>query len=147
MQSTSCQVGLGAHPHTHAGHGHEIDKSGTLDSLGLAASLLCMVHCMSMPFLISVLPTLGLSFLEGHGAHQLLAFFVVGFALAAVLPAYLKHRKNIVLISMIVGITAVLTATYGAGSILPESYELPLITLGNMLVVFTHWRNKHLVTA
>jgi hypothetical protein len=147
MQSNSCRVGLGAHPHTHAGHDHEMDRSGTLDSLGMAASLLCMVHCISMPLLISVLPTLGLSFLEGHLAHHLLAFFVVGFALAAVLPAYLRHRRSAVLVSMIVGVGLVLMATFGAGTVLPESYELPLITLGNMLVVFTHWRNKNLVTA
>ena len=147
MQSNSCQIGLGVHPHSHAGHEHSVVKPGTLDLLGIGASVLCMVHCLAMPLVIGILPALGLTFLEGHGAHQLLAFFVVGFALAAVLPAYLKHRKTVVLLSMIVGIGLVLAATFGSGTAFPESYELPLITFGNLLVVVTHWRNRHLVTA
>ena len=98
-----------------------------------------------MPLLIGILPALGLTFLQGHAAHQLLAFFVVGFALAAVLPAYLKHRRVTVLASMIIGIGLVLLATFGSGTLFPESYELPLITVGNLLVVVTHWRNRHLV--
>jgi peptidoglycan/LPS O-acetylase OafA/YrhL len=104
-----------------------------------------MIHCISMPLLIGILPTIGLSFLEGHAAHRLLAFFVVGFALAAVLPAYLKHRRLPVLIAMIVGVGLVLAATFGAGKAFPENYELPLITIGNLIVVFTHWRNRKLV--
>jgi hypothetical protein len=100
---------------------------------------------MAMPFVIGLLPAIGLSFLEGHAAHQILAFFVVGFALAAVLPAYLKHKRASVLWSMIGGIALVLLATFGSGVLFPESYELPLITVGNMIVVFSHWRNRHLL--
>ena len=145
MQS-NCQIGLGVHPHTHEGHEHGADRAGTLDLLGIGASVLCMVHCMAMPLLIGILPALGLTFLEGHLAHQVLAFFVVAFALAAVLPAYLKHRRNVVLLSMIVGIGLVLIATFGSGRVFPEAYELPFITAGNLLVVVTHWRNRHLIT-
>ena len=147
MQSDSCQIGVGIHPHTHAGHGHAEVKTSTLDSLGIVASVVCMVHCLAMPLLIGVLPAVGLTFLEGHAAHQVLAFFVVAFALAAVLPAYLKHRRTAVLLSMILGIGLVLTATFGAGNAFPESWEVPLITVGNLIVVFTHWRNRHLLTA
>lgn len=106
-----------------------------------------MVHCVSMPLLVSILPSIGMTFLEGHAAHQILAFFVVGFALAAVLPAYLKHRRKAVLWSMIIGVSLVLTATFGSGTLFPESFELPLITVGNLLVVLTHWRNRNLVQA
>jgi hypothetical protein len=98
-----------------------------------------------MPLLIGILPAIGLSFLEGHAAHRLLAFFVVAFAFAAVLPAYIKHRRLPVLLAMIAGVGMVLTATFGAGKAFPESYELPLITVGNLIVVFTHWRNRNLV--
>ena len=48
---------------------------------------------------------------------------------------------------MIIGVSLVLTATFGSGSLFPESFELPLITVGNLLVVFTHWRNRNLVQA
>jgi len=47
----------------------------SLDTLGIAASSLCLVHCLAMPFLIAALPFLGLQFLEGNFAHRLLAGF------------------------------------------------------------------------
>ncbi len=137
--------GAGLNIHLQANHQHFKTDQGNLDSLGMLASTVCMVHCMAMPFVIGLLPAIGLSFLEGHAAHQILAFFVVGFALAAVLPAYLKHKRASVLWSMIGGIALVLLATFGSGVLFPESYELPLITVGNMIVVFSHWRNRHLL--
>ncbi len=95
-----------------------------------------------MPFLIAMLPVWGMSCLEGHAAHHILAFFVVVFACAAVLPAYLKHRDIAVINTMLLGVGTVLFATFGTGSLFPDSYELPLITLGNLLVVCAHWRNR-----
>jgi peptidoglycan/LPS O-acetylase OafA/YrhL len=97
-----------------------------------------------MPFLCAVLPVMGMSCLQGHAAHQILAFFVVLFAFAAVFPAYLKHRNRAVLGAMIAGVAMVLIATFGAGNVFPDSYELPLITCGNLLVVAAHWRNRAL---
>jgi hypothetical protein len=134
MHSNTCQLDNGTHSHTQ-------HQGCTLDSLGIFASVLCMVHCAAMPFLMAVLPVVGMSCLQGHFAHQILAFFVVTFACAAVLPAYLKHRNTLVLGLMLAGVSIVLFATFGAGSLFPDSYELPLITCGNLLVVFAHWRN------
>jgi len=137
MQSNTCQFDCGTHS-----HGQRQDN--TLDSLGIFASVLCMVHCAAMPFLMAVLPVWGMSCLQGHAAHHILAFFVVIFACAAVLPAYLKHRNLAVITLMLLGVTIVLFATFGAGYLVPDSYELPLITCGNLLVVSAHWRNRTL---
>lgn len=97
-----------------------------------------------MPLVITFLPLLGLRFLEGHGAHYFLAAFVVAFAVLAIVPGYLKHKKTSVLVTMLAGVSLVLLATFGAERIFPESLELPMITAGNLLVVFTHLRNRGL---
>ena len=34
------------------------------DGLGVAASVLCAIHCAAMPFVVGFLPLLGLGFLE-----------------------------------------------------------------------------------
>ena len=96
-----------------------------------------------MPFLIAALPFVGLQFLEGNFAHRLLAGFVIAFALFAVLPGYLKHRRKPVLVSMIIGLTLVLFATFGVGH--HEQWELPLISIGNLILVGTHLRNRGLL--
>jgi hypothetical protein len=116
----------------------------SLDTLGITASTICIIHCMAMPFIITLLPVLGWQFLEGKTAHRVLAAFVLTFALTAVVPGYLKHKRRDVLVSMLVGLGFVLYATFAPGAVLPEWLELPLITTGNLILVATHWRNRGL---
>jgi hypothetical protein len=120
------------------------DSTLTMDTLGIVASTLCLIHCAAMPLVITFLPILGLRFLEGHAAHYCLAAFVVAFALLAIVPGYLKHKKTSVLLSMLAGVGIVLLATFGAGRLFSENFELPLITIGNLIVVGTHLRNRGL---
>src|SRR6185369_12963325 len=141
-----------AHEH---GHGclHELQHEQehktsvaivSMDALGIAASSLCIVHCAAMPFVVGLLPLIGLQFLSGHTAHMCLAFFVFTFALSAVVPGYLKHRHSGVLAAMLLGLSLVLLATFGNPWIITEQAELPLISLGNIILVATHWRNRAL---
>lgn len=116
----------------------------SFDALGIAASTLCLIHCLAMPFVISLLPVLGWQFLEGRNAHYVLASFVFAFALSAIVPGYLKHKRVDILFGMAIGLTCVLIATFAPYSILPEKLELPLITMGNIILVITHWRNRGL---
>ncbi|MDR3612211.1 MAG: MerC domain-containing protein [Candidatus Obscuribacterales bacterium] len=120
------------------------DNTLSMDTLGIVASTLCLIHCAAMPLVITFLPILGLRFLEGHAAHHFLAGFVVAFALLAIVPGYLKHRKTSVLLSMLAGVGIVLLATFGADRLFSENLELPLITVGNLIVVMTHLRNRGL---
>jgi hypothetical protein len=126
-------------------HDHDAcNRAVSMDTLGIVASTVCLIHCASMPFLITLLPMVGLEFLKGHTAHRVLAFFVVAFACLAIFPGYLKHRDTAVLISMLTGVGIVLLATFGSGALFADNFELPLITVGNLIVVLTHLRNRRL---
>ncbi|HEY9784932.1 MAG TPA: MerC domain-containing protein [Candidatus Obscuribacterales bacterium] len=129
-------------------HSHEESAESkaivSLDNLGILASTLCLIHCLAMPFLIAALPFLGWQFLEGETAHRVLATLIFAFAIFAIVPGYLKHRRRDILISMLLGLSAVAFAIFGAGPLMGESAELPFITLGNLILVATHWRNRGL---
>jgi hypothetical protein len=132
---------------TEEDHAHEHTTSNaivSMDTLGITASTICIIHCMAMPFLITLLPLFGWQFLEGRTAHRVLAAFVLTFALLAVVPGYLKHRRQDILASMLAGLSCVLYATFAPADIMPEALELPLITIGNIILVATHWRNRKL---
>jgi hypothetical protein len=116
----------------------------SMDTLGIAASSLCLVHCLAMPVVVGVLPFVGLQVLEGHQAHVMLAAFVLCFALLAIVPGYLRHRRKDILGMMLIGLSLVLYATFCVQSTLGESWELPLITIGNLVLVSTHFRNRAL---
>ncbi len=135
------------HQHAHASPVSEeaIEKAIlSFDNLGIAASTLCLIHCMAMPFVIAFLPFLGLQFLEGHQSHIWLAGFIWTFALFAIVPGYLKHRKIGILIGMIVGLSFVSLAVFGANTLIGDRAELYSITLGNLILVGVHWKNRGL---
>ncbi len=113
------------------------------DVLGIGASGLCAIHCLAMPFVLSALPFLHSDVLSEETVHWGLAGFVVTFCFAGILPGYFQHRKHRVLFPMLFGLTLVLLATF----VLDESMELPVITLGNLLVIASHFLNRKYMAA
>jgi len=109
----------------------------TADVLGIGASGLCAIHCLVMPFVISALPFLGTGVSE-EAVHWTLAGFVITFCFMGILPGYFQHHKHRVLYPMLCGLTLVLLATF----CLDEAMELPVITLGNALIITSHFLNR-----
>lgn len=73
--------------------GHEPEGlTDVADRLGAMASLLCAVHCAALPFLLAILPALGLGFLASHGFER--AFIACASVLAVTMAVigYRRHR-------------------------------------------------------
>ena len=110
----------------------------SLDGLGIGISGACIVHCLFLPLLISLLPTLEAAF-EAEWVHQimvLLAVPVAGFALFKI-----SQRRFLIGSIMILGIIFLL-----AGAFLPalHDYETPLTVTGALMLCGGHllrWRN------
>lgn len=115
------------------------------DNLGIIASVICVVHCVAVPLLALALPTLAARMGNDHVTHYVLALFVVAFCLFAIVPGYRKHRHSAVLAGMVVGVSLVLFATFVADGLLGPYWEMPIITLGNFLVVAAHLWNRKLL--
>ena len=91
------------------------------------------------------MPGLSTSVLHDETTHYLLAFFVLAFCVGAIVPGYIKHGRAPVLALMMVGLSLVLFATFFAHPLLGESAEVPLITVGNLLVITSHLLNRKLL--
>jgi hypothetical protein len=116
------------------------------DALGIFASAVCMVHCLALPFVMAFLP-FAMPWLGQDNVHYLLAGWVFLFCVVAIVPGYFKHRQTNILICMLVGLGLVLTATFGVHFGLADNLEIPMITVGNLLVITAHWRNRSLNNA
>lgn len=119
-------------------------NSRKLDLLGVLAASICMLHCLALPVLLGSLPFLSSLSLDADWTHEVLAALVLIVALSAVLPAYLKHRNRLVLTGLVAGLAFVLFATFACGHMLEESLEIPLISIGNLIIMATHLRNRSL---
>lgn len=117
------------------------------DSFGVLAAVVCTVHCLALPVMAMALPALVANDPAEDATHLILAGFVAAFCLFAIVPGYRKHRHKPVLVCMLVGLSLVLFATFVADPLLGEAYEMPLITLGNLIVVVAHLRNRKLLSA
>jgi uncharacterized membrane protein (UPF0136 family) len=118
-----------------------------LDTLGIVASSICLVHCLAMPFLLLAIPTVTAKMVASDYTHFVLAGAVTAFCLLAIVPGYMRHNSKSVLALMIIGLTLVLTATFLLHLLGSEGLELPIISAGNVLVVFAHLRNRRLLHA
>lgn len=117
----------------------------SVDALGIVASVICLVHCLVLPVVIVFAPALGAEGLHEDSTHYFLAAFVTMFCLLGIVPGYLRHSNRKVLLTMISGLSLVLFATFACHSLLGELWEIPLITVGNLLVVSAHISNRKLV--
>lgn len=90
-------------PEANLAHNHDA-VSHVADRLGAAASLLCAVHCAALPFVLALLPALGLGFLANHGFER--AFIACASALAVTMAVhgYRRHRAARVFALLVPGL-------------------------------------------
>lgn len=63
------------------------------DRFGATASFLCAIHCALLPFVIAVLPALGLAFLADHSIERGFVMFACALATLMLLLGYRRHRR------------------------------------------------------
>lgn len=79
-----------------------------IDRVGATASLLCAVHCVLLPFVLALLPLIGLEFLAGHMFERIFVTCAALLAGASILVGYRRHRKPHALYLMVPGIALLL---------------------------------------
>lgn len=110
------------------------------DRLGALASFLCAIHCALLPFVLAVLPLLGLGFLASHGFERGFVLFACVLALASLVGAYRRHRRPLPLRLALTGLVLLLM-----GVTFAENYSIVLhsvmVTCGGLLVASAHFVN------
>jgi hypothetical protein len=75
-----------------------------VDRVGATASMLCAVHCALLPFVLALLPLIGLEFLAGHTFERIFVGCAAVLACASLVTAYRRHRRPHALFLMVPGI-------------------------------------------
>jgi hypothetical protein len=110
------------------------------DRLGALASFLCAIHCALLPFVLAVLPLLGLGFLASHGFERGFVLFACVLALSSLVGGYRRHRRPLPLRLALTGLVLLLM-----GVTFAENYSIVLhsamVTCGGLLVASAHFTN------
>jgi hypothetical protein len=108
-----------------------------VDRVGAAASMLCAVHCALLPFVLALLPLIGLEFLAGHTFERIFVACAATLACASLLSAYRRHRRPHALFLMVPGI-ALLVLGIAVDLDLHVVVHTASVVTGGVLVASAH---------
>lgn len=111
------------------------------DQISIGLSAICAVHCLVLPIVVGVAPTLG-ALSMGHGQfHALLLTVVIPLSGLALSAGWLRHRDGRVLLFGLLGLSLMLTAATVAHDVLGHEGERWLSVSGALLLALGHLRN------
>ena len=108
------------------------------DRLGIALSVVCLVHCLLLPFAVAAIPLLAAPWLESNGVHIAMAVLLLPVALLAVIPGLRVHGRKSVAAAMLAGLSLISTAAFAGEALLTREWEIGLTVLGGAILVCAH---------
>jgi len=113
------------------------------DRFGATASFLCAVHCALLPFVVAVLPTLGLGFLADHEYEEMFVVFACLLAGTTIVLGVRRHGDRRALALVVPGIGLLLAGVAVEFDKLPIIHAT-LVCFGGTLLALAHVVNLRL---
>jgi peptidoglycan/LPS O-acetylase OafA/YrhL len=114
---------------------------GVSDFVGIGLSVLCLIHCLTLPLLITFAPAI-LRRLPGDDiTHRGLAVAIGLVGVLAFRSGYRMHRRRWLLILFVVGLALVSVAAILGDEVLTGYGEGAITVCGGLLIVTAHLVN------
>ena len=114
-----------------------------LESGAVGASVLCLVHCLALPFLLAALPALASILPVSERFHLWVLAFAVPAATAALWCGWKRHNA---VAPLLIGAAGLLLLATGATVFGETRWETPITVTGSLTLAFAHvrnWRMRH----
>lgn len=114
------------------------------DIAGIFISGLCVVHCIAVPLILFLAPTLSASLFPSEDmTHVVLLAFILGIAGVAFVSGFRVHGQWRPVVWMAIGMVLVIYATFFAHSQLGHFWEPVIAIVGSLALVRAHYLNHH----
>lgn len=110
------------------------------DIAGISASLLCILHCIAVPFFIAVVPALAATEKQTHGV---LALTILLLGMLAFVSGYRRHRNKSIPATGVAGVFMLFVALLLPETQSAETMETLLVVVGGMTLISAHLRNAY----
>ena len=114
------------------------------DKFAIGLSLICAVHCLALPLLLIILPSMIALQLDNEIFHTLIIITVLPVSIFALTLGYKKHKHNWLLIVGFTGLLLLVIAVILGEETTGEFGEKLLTVLGASLVAAGHLWNFRL---
>ena len=111
------------------------------DKFAIGLSMLCTIHCLVLPLLLVLLPSLGSLQLQNEAFHLWMIAAVIPISIYALTMRCKKHQRYRLLLWGISGLVLMILAVSLGHEIVGESGEKILTLLGATFVVIAHFGN------
>ncbi|MDP2561359.1 MerC domain-containing protein [Psychrobium sp. 1_MG-2023] len=111
------------------------------DKLSISLSALCVVHCLALPVLLLLLPSLEALQLHNEAVHIWLLIAVTPISIYALINGCNKHKRYQLLTVGTCGLLTLILAAVFGHDIAGEAGEKALTVLGAGIVIAAHWGN------
>ena len=120
---------------------HNAQLAHVADRVGATASLICALHCAALPFVLAVLPALGLGFLADHLFERIFIACASALALTVLLHAYRRHRDAHALMLLAPGLALLWIGGFVVDGHDTVGLHALLVVLGGSCVALAHLTN------
>jgi len=114
------------------------------DKAAISLSVLCAIHCLGLPFLLVLLPSLSALSLDNEAFHLWMVVAILPTSIYALTIGCQQHKKYPLLILGSIGLCLLLLALVLGEEVIGESLEKTLTMLGAMFVAAGHVWNFRL---
>ena len=111
-----------------------------MDTVGACLSFACAVHCIAMPFVITILALIGLGMLTHHGIDTVMFVVTITLATLSLCWGMYIHRRIRVLFFLV----AAITLFYLGGFSIHGKHEALYVAFGGCCLALGHVVNRRL---
>jgi MerC mercury resistance protein len=115
-------------------------SSARLDLVGTYVSLMCALHCLTVPLLVTVLPLAGAGVFLGGSLEVLFLAASVALATGSLCWGFRRHRRWQMFIVLGVALMMIAVGRFLAR----ESFELVFVVMGAAVLAGGHLLNRYL---
>ena len=110
-----------------------------LDGAAVALSVLCLVHCLALPFIVVGLPFLS-QFSDGH-LHAQVLVVVLPLSVMALSFGFRRHRDLRIVAAGALGMLLLATGATFAHTQLVLTADRAFTIAGSLILATAHWKN------
>lgn len=114
------------------------------DKVAIGLSFLCAIHCLVLPLIIVLLPSIAALQLQNEAFHTWMLIAVIPTSIYALIMGCKQHKRFRLLILGIVAISILVIAALTEETLPNEILAKALTLIGAMMLAYGHFQNYRL---
>ncbi|MDG1125646.1 MAG: MerC domain-containing protein [Pseudomonadales bacterium] len=120
---------------------------GTMDKSAIGLSIACVLHCLTLPIVLVMIPSLSGLWFADESFHVILIYVIVPISVVAIFLGCKRHRSVSVFAYAALGLAVLIVTVVLGHALLGELGEKALTVVGAALITASHIKNFRLCRA